>query len=120
MPLPIDIGCESNSSRRTRGSYYGTSGIVKLRMPPRQSRGVSRYARPRTLLRSKTEMKRNPTRTVRVGSVLLGSGHPVAVQSMCATRTQDVDATVEQAEAIVDAAAAVKRGRWPILQPIGD
>lgn len=45
-------------------------------------------------------MKRNPTRAVRVGSVLLGAGHPVAVQSMCATRTQDVDSTVDQAEAI--------------------
>jgi len=44
--------------------------------------------------------KRNPSRGVRVGSVTLGAGHPVAVQSMCATRTQDVDATVEQAEAI--------------------
>ncbi|MBI3932373.1 MAG: (E)-4-hydroxy-3-methylbut-2-enyl-diphosphate synthase [Acidobacteria bacterium] len=45
-------------------------------------------------------MKRNPTRPVRVGRTTLGGGHPVAVQSMCATRTQDVDATVEQAEAI--------------------
>jgi (E)-4-hydroxy-3-methylbut-2-enyl-diphosphate synthase len=45
-------------------------------------------------------IKRNPTRSVRVGKVTLGSAHPVAVQSMCATRTQDVDATVEQAEAI--------------------
>ncbi|HEY7510268.1 MAG TPA: flavodoxin-dependent (E)-4-hydroxy-3-methylbut-2-enyl-diphosphate synthase, partial [Vicinamibacteria bacterium] len=45
-------------------------------------------------------MKRNPTRPVRVGTVTLGGGHAVAVQSMCATRTQDVDATVEQAEAI--------------------
>ncbi len=45
-------------------------------------------------------MKRNPTRTVAVGTVTLGGGHPVAVQSMCATRTQDIDATVEQAEAI--------------------
>src|SRR5262249_46147170 len=44
--------------------------------------------------------RRNPTRSVRVGTVTLGSAHPVAVQSMCATRTQDVDATVEQAEAI--------------------
>jgi (E)-4-hydroxy-3-methylbut-2-enyl-diphosphate synthase len=44
--------------------------------------------------------KRNPTRSVRVGSAWLGSAHPIAVQSMCATRTQDVDATVEQAEAI--------------------
>ncbi|HVR69260.1 MAG TPA: (E)-4-hydroxy-3-methylbut-2-enyl-diphosphate synthase [Vicinamibacteria bacterium] len=45
-------------------------------------------------------MKRNPTRAVRVGTLTLGGGHPIAVQSMCATRTQDVDATVEQAEAI--------------------
>lgn len=45
-------------------------------------------------------IKRNPTRSVRVGGVFLGAAHPVAVQSMCATRTQDVDATVEQAEAI--------------------
>jgi (E)-4-hydroxy-3-methylbut-2-enyl-diphosphate synthase len=44
--------------------------------------------------------KRNPTRAVRVGTAWLGSAHPIAVQSMCATRTQDVDATVEQAEAI--------------------
>jgi (E)-4-hydroxy-3-methylbut-2-enyl-diphosphate synthase len=44
--------------------------------------------------------KRNPTRSVRVGTAWLGAAHPVAVQSMCATRTQDVDATVEQAEAI--------------------
>jgi (E)-4-hydroxy-3-methylbut-2-enyl-diphosphate synthase len=45
-------------------------------------------------------MKRNPTRPVKVGNITLGGGHPIAVQSMCATHTQDVDATVEQAEAI--------------------
>ena len=53
--------------------------------------------------------KRNPTRGVRVGSVTLGNGHPVAVQSMCATHTQDVDATVEQAEAILAAGGALVR-----------
>jgi (E)-4-hydroxy-3-methylbut-2-enyl-diphosphate synthase len=52
---------------------------------------------------------RNPTRAVRVGTVTLGGGHPVGVQSMCATRTQDIDATVEQAEAIRAAGAAVVR-----------
>ena len=41
--------------------------------------------------------KRNHTRSVKVGSVHLGAAHPIAVQSMCATRTQDIDATVEQA-----------------------
>jgi (E)-4-hydroxy-3-methylbut-2-enyl-diphosphate synthase len=54
-------------------------------------------------------MPRNPTRAVRVGAVTLGGGHPVAVQSMCATRTQDVDATVEQAEAIRRAGGDVVR-----------
>jgi (E)-4-hydroxy-3-methylbut-2-enyl-diphosphate synthase len=54
-------------------------------------------------------MQRNPTRAVRVGAVTLGGGHPVAVQSMCATRTQDVDATVEQAEAIRKAGGDVVR-----------
>jgi len=54
-------------------------------------------------------MKRNPTRTVRIGTVALGAGHPVAVQSMCATRTQDVDATVEQAESIRKAGGALVR-----------
>ena len=44
--------------------------------------------------------KRNPTRSVRVGSAFIGSAHDIAVQSMCATRTQDIDATVAQAEAI--------------------
>src|SRR5499427_995658 len=54
-------------------------------------------------------MKRNPTREVRIGSVALGTGHPVAVQSMCATRTQDIDATVEQAEAIRNAGGDLVR-----------
>ncbi|MCM2256409.1 MAG: (E)-4-hydroxy-3-methylbut-2-enyl-diphosphate synthase [Vicinamibacteria bacterium] len=54
-------------------------------------------------------IKRNPTRAVRVGSVTIGGGHPVAVQSMCATHTQDVDATVEQAEAIRKAGGDVVR-----------
>jgi len=54
-------------------------------------------------------IKRNPTRAVQVGTITLGSGHPVAVQSMCATRTQDIAATVEQAEAIREAGGALVR-----------
>ena len=52
---------------------------------------------------------RNPTRTVRVGSVALGAEHPIAVQSMCATPTRDVDATVAQAEALRRAGADLVR-----------
>jgi (E)-4-hydroxy-3-methylbut-2-enyl-diphosphate synthase len=53
--------------------------------------------------------KRNPTRSVRVGTVHIGSAHPVVVQSMCATHTQDVDATVAQAEAIREAGGDIVR-----------
>src|SRR5512138_896801 len=54
-------------------------------------------------------IERNPTRSVRVGTVQLGAAHPVAVQSMCATHTHDVDATVEQAEAIRAAGGSLVR-----------
>src|SRR5215469_18951127 len=54
-------------------------------------------------------MNRNPTRPVRIGSVTIGSDHPVAVQSMTATHTQDVDATVAQVNALAEAGADVVR-----------
>jgi (E)-4-hydroxy-3-methylbut-2-enyl-diphosphate synthase len=50
-----------------------------------------------------------PTRAVRVGSVQIGAGAPIAVQSMCATKTRDVDATVAQCEQLSAAGAAVVR-----------
>ena len=55
------------------------------------------------------QIPRNPTRAVRVGSVTIGDRHPIVVQSMCATKTTDVDATVAQAEALADAGAGVVR-----------
>ncbi|MGH2608764.1 MAG: flavodoxin-dependent (E)-4-hydroxy-3-methylbut-2-enyl-diphosphate synthase, partial [Tepidiformaceae bacterium] len=45
-------------------------------------------------------MKRASSREVPVGSVVIGGGNPIVVQSMCATRTQDIEATVAQAEMI--------------------
>jgi len=41
-------------------------------------------------------LPRNPTRPVRVGRATFGGGRPIAVQSMCATRTPDLEATVRQ------------------------
>ena len=52
---------------------------------------------------------RNPTRSVRMGSVSIGAHHPIAVQSMTATQTQDIDATVAQVNALADAGADVVR-----------
>ncbi len=53
--------------------------------------------------------KRNPTRSVRVGSVTLGASHPVVVQSMCATKTANVQATSDQAEQLRKAGAGIVR-----------
>jgi (E)-4-hydroxy-3-methylbut-2-enyl-diphosphate synthase len=55
------------------------------------------------------QLSRNPTRSVRVGSVTLGGGHPIAVQSMTATHTQNVDATVAQVDDLVAAGADIVR-----------
>jgi (E)-4-hydroxy-3-methylbut-2-enyl-diphosphate synthase len=55
------------------------------------------------------KMKRNPTRSVRVGTVTIGGGSPIAVQSMTATPTRDIDATVQQVNALADAGADVVR-----------
>jgi (E)-4-hydroxy-3-methylbut-2-enyl-diphosphate synthase len=53
--------------------------------------------------------KRNPTRSVRVGTVTLGASHPVVVQSMCATKTVNVEATSDQAEQLRKAGAGIVR-----------
>lgn len=55
------------------------------------------------------ELPRNPTRAVRIGTVVIGDGNPVAVQSMTATKTTDVDATLAQVNALHDAGADVVR-----------
>lgn len=55
------------------------------------------------------EIVRNPTRSVKIGSVTIGSGHEIAVQSMTATKTQDIDATVAQVTDLEKAGADVIR-----------
>lgn len=55
------------------------------------------------------EVRRNPTREVRIGTIAIGAGHPIAPQSMTATHTTDVEATLEQVNALHAAGAGVVR-----------
>jgi len=75
--------------------------------------GKNRSRRPgrQTEIDRKTsvQLRRNPTRAVRIGSATIGGGHPIAVQSMTATHTTDIDATVAQANALHAAGADVVR-----------
>ncbi len=54
-------------------------------------------------------LPRNPTRPVRIGSITIGDGNPVAVQSMTATPTRDIDATVALVNRLDEAGADVVR-----------
>lgn len=54
-------------------------------------------------------MKRPNTRPVRAGSVTIGGGAPIVVQSMCATKTQDIEATTNQARMLHEAGAGLVR-----------
>lgn len=59
------------------------------------------------------------TRTVCVGgSVLIGSGHPIVVQTMCNTRTSDIEATVAQCRRLVAAGAQLVRITVPSLSDV--
>ena len=55
------------------------------------------------------DLPRNPTRAVTVGSVTIGNRQPIVVQSMCATRTQDIEATVNQCNDLHQAGAGIVR-----------
>jgi (E)-4-hydroxy-3-methylbut-2-enyl-diphosphate synthase len=55
------------------------------------------------------DITRNPTRSVRIGTITIGDGNPIAVQSMTATQTREIDATVAQVNALATAGADVVR-----------
>jgi len=49
------------------------------------------------------------TRTIRIGTILIGGGHPVALQSMCATKTTDYLATAKMCQHLYEYGAAIVR-----------
>ena len=58
------------------------------------------------------------TRTVRVGDVLIGSGHPIVVQTMCNTHTADVAATVAQCRRLAAVGSQLIRITVPSLSDV--
>ena len=54
-------------------------------------------------------LDQRPTRTVQIGEARVGGAAPVVVQSMCATKTRDIDATVAQCEQLRRAGAGIVR-----------
>ena len=58
---------------------------------------------------AKEEKLSSQTRVVKIGSVEIGADRPVVVQSMCATKTTNVEATVRQIEMLAAAGAGIVR-----------
>lgn len=54
-------------------------------------------------------IERNKTRAVTIGTITIGADNPIAVQSMTATKTTDVDATVALVQLMHEAGADVVR-----------
>jgi (E)-4-hydroxy-3-methylbut-2-enyl-diphosphate synthase len=65
---------------------------------------------------SLTAYKRRKTITVNVGGLLIGSGHPVRVQSMTTTDTMDTAGSVEQIIRMVDAGCELVRLTAPSIK----
>lgn len=53
-------------------------------------------------IRSASRIERKPTRRVSVRDLIIGGGERISVQSMCATKTQDIKATVRQIGVLQD------------------
>lgn len=61
-------------------------------------------------------MLRMQTKEVKIGSVTIGGAHPVAIQSMTNTKTEDVAATVEQILRLEAAGCEIVRGTVPTME----
>jgi (E)-4-hydroxy-3-methylbut-2-enyl-diphosphate synthase len=61
---------------------------------------------------------RKTTRQVKIGSIDIGNGGPVAVQSMTNTRTTDIDATLEQIDSLQRAGCQLVRVAVPDRQAV--
>ena len=57
--------------------------------------------------------ERHKTRTVRIGDVAIGGDNPIRIQSMCNTKTENIEATVAQIRALAAAGCEIIRVAVP-------
>ena len=59
---------------------------------------------------------RMKTREIQIGSVTIGGDHPIAIQSMTNTKTEDVEATVRQIRELTVAGCDIIRVAVPTME----
>ena len=101
-------GCQSRTGMlpETRWSVSPDATTIRIRRAHRHSTAVyPAFSKSVPTV----ELSRNPTRSVTIGTVTIGDGEPIAVQSMTATPTRDVEATAGQVRELHEAGADVVR-----------
>ena len=63
-------------------------------------------------------IERKHTRVINIGGVLIGGNNPIAIQSMTNTRTENVDATVEQIAGLEAAGCEIIRCAVPTMEAV--
>lgn len=61
-------------------------------------------------------MDRKATKEVKIGDRVIGGGHPILIQSMTNTRTEDIPATVEQIRSLAAAGCDIIRCAVPTME----
>ena len=61
-------------------------------------------------------MFRNNTKVIDIGGVKIGGDYPIAIQSMCNTKTEDVEATVAQILALEEVGCEIIRVAVPTME----
>jgi len=61
-------------------------------------------------------LTRRNTTTIKLGNIYIGSEHPITIQSMCNTKTNDIPATVSQINALQTAGCEIIRVAVPDIQ----
>mgnify|MGYP002657165304 FL=1 len=61
-------------------------------------------------------MERHKTREVKIGNCIIGGNHPIAIQSMTNTKTEDIAATVAQIQKLTKAGCEIIRCAVPTME----
>ncbi|MCI9173766.1 MAG: flavodoxin-dependent (E)-4-hydroxy-3-methylbut-2-enyl-diphosphate synthase [Lachnospiraceae bacterium] len=64
----------------------------------------------------KEKIIRKKTREVRIGSKVIGAEHPILIQSMTNTRTEDIKVTIAQIQKLTDAGCEIIRCAVPTME----
>ena len=83
------------------------NGVPAAERQDNENREIKHCFKPKSVF--VVHIHRNPTRAVKIGSITIGQSNPIAVQSMTATKTANVDATVALVNLMQDAGADIIR-----------